>query len=392
MYDPEYLARSDATALDPIVLPLSRKSRLHREHRQDGVFGVLRDVSPEGYGLALLETRLGRELSPIERLEAAFGDAVGNIEVCDDIEHKVAYRPVAMADLLAVLEGLPETAQASRAVREAHGVQGTTLGGERPKLTVLHRGQQWIAKFRERGDAHNSPLREYLAMRSARACDIHTPDVEFMQVGPHPIYLIARFDRHVQDDGKVQRCGYASAHTLLGLDSAATRGDPQRSYPYLAAELRRWCAGPDRDVRPMQRELWRRMAFNALCGNGDDHPRNHGVRHVDGAWELAPAFDIAPFVRFDEYLAMRVTRDGYSDATRWALLRDCESFQYTEDEAGAYLDAALRLLTSTWESERARLGLEVKDAQSPTPGDWLDAPPPADLQPKRYPRARHRST
>jgi serine/threonine-protein kinase HipA len=141
----------------------------------------------------------------------------------------------------------------------------------------------------------------------------------------------------------------------------------------------------------MQRELWRRMAFNALCGNGDDHPRNHGVRYVDGAWELAPAFDVSPYVRFEGRLAMRVTRDGHSDATRWALLRNCESFQVTEEDAGAYLDTATGLLTSTWESERARLGFEARDAPTPTPEAWLGAAPPESLPAKRYPRVRHRN-
>lgn len=390
VYDPAYPTLAKAFPLDPGLLPFSRASRVYTETRQDGLFGVLRDISPEGYGLALLEALHGRELSPPERLEAALGDGVGGLEVCEDIARKIAFRPFALPALRELLEQLPETAQANRAVRAAYDIPGTTLGGERPKMTVLHHAQHWIAKFQERGDAHNSPLREYLAMRAAQACGIRTARVEFLQVGAHPVLLVERFDRFVQSDGEVQRRGYASAHTLLGLDNTATRGDAQRSYPYLAAELQRWCGAEGIDTADLKRELWRRMAFNALCGNGDDHPRNHGVRHVEGRWELAPAFDISPYPRFNGYLAMRVTRDGYSDATRWALLRDCESFQCTEEEARAYLDAAPGQLIEAWERERTRLGFRPEDAPTPASATWFNTPAPADLPPKRYPRARRK--
>lgn len=390
VYDPAYPALGNAFPLDPVQLPFLRASRVFRETRQDGLFGVLRDASPEGYGLALLETLHGRELSPLDRLELALGDGVGAVEVCDDITGKIAFQPVASSALRDLLADLPDTAQASRAVREVHGIQGTSLGGERPKMTVLHRAQHWIAKLRERGDAHDSPLREYLAMRAAQACGVHTARVEFLQAGLHPVLLVERFDRRVPAAGTVERSAYASAHTLLGLDSTATRGDAQRSYPYLAAELQRWCGAEGADTAGMQRELWRRMAFNALCGNGDDHPRNHGVRHCNGRWELAPAFDISPYPRFNGHLAMRVTRDGHSDAASWALLRDCQTFRYTEEEARAWLEAAPGQLVDAWERERAGLGVRQQDAPTPVPETWLNAPPPADLPPRRHPRVRRR--
>src|SRR5690606_38259394 len=102
------------------------------------------------------------------------------------------------------------------------------------------------------------------------------------------------------------------------------------------------------------------------------------------------AFDISPYPRFNGYLAMRVTRDGHSDAARWALMRDCESFHYTEDEARAYLDAAPGQLVDAWERERAGLGFRAEDAPTPAVETWFNTPAPADLAPKRYPRARRK--
>lgn len=225
-------------------------------------------------------------------------------------------------------------------------------------------------------------------MRAARAAGIDAAEVEFHRDGAHQVTAVKRFDRAVQGDTQVLRHGFASAHTLLRLDSTTLRGDPARSYPYLAAELQRWCGAEGVDVKAMKRELWRRMAFNAICGNGDDHPRNHGVLCVDGRWALSPAYDIAPYITFNGSLAMSITRDGHMRAARWALLRDCDTFGYEEDEARAWIDCAVDTMTRTWEVEREAKGYRPDDAPTPCPAQWLGAPPPADLRRKRRPRAR----
>lgn len=388
VYDSDFMAQDGAGPLDPVNLPFSRSKRPHRETKQKGLFGVLRDASPEGYGLTLLETIEGRALDPIARLEVALGDGVGAIEVCEDIQRKLAFQPTSFSDFLVRLIDTPEGVAPSRVVRDLHGAVGTTLGGERPKMTVLHEGQLWIAKLQDRGDVPNSPLREFLAMRSARACGVNSADVEFRQAGLHQVVAVRRFDREVRDDFRTLRHGFASAHTMLRLDSTATRGDPQRSYPYLAFELQRWCGAKSVDVLEMKRELWRRMAFNAICGNGDDHPRNHGVVCIGGRWALSPAYDIAPYISFGGALAMSITREGHMQAARWALLRDCETFGYSEEEAGRHLDLAVDAMKAAWESEREALGFAPGDAPTPQPEKWLESAPPAGLTPKRRPRAR----
>lgn len=85
-------------------------------------------------------------------------------------------------------------------------------------------------------------------MLLARACGVEPAAVEFCRAGPHQVVVVKRFDRLVRDDHQVLRHGFASAQTLLRLDGSATRGDPQRSYPYLAAEVQRWCGADGADV------------------------------------------------------------------------------------------------------------------------------------------------
>jgi serine/threonine-protein kinase HipA len=367
VYDPPYRARPGALALDPLNLPFTRSARGWTETRQGGLFGVFRDASPEGFGLALLEQLQGQALTdPLQRLELSEGDAVGAVEVCDDIERKQAFQAPTSQALMDFLRGLPPERPSSQAVRGVKGLHGTSLGGERPKLTVMHQGQLWIAKLQDRGDPPHAPLREYLAMRLAARCGLQVAEVAFQRVGEErELLLVRRFDREVDAQGRTLRRLYASAHTVLRLDHP-TRGDRSRSYVALAHELQRWCGRSDVDSSELKRELWRRMAFNALCGNGDDHPRNHGLLFKDGRWGLADAFDIAPYITFSGTLAMAITRDGRSEATQANLLRDCALFGYREDEARQFLRASRDLIVQAWPQELVACGYR---------GDELPLPP-----------------
>lgn len=365
-YDDDYRARSDALALDAFNLPFTRARRGLKETKQGGLFGVFRDASPEGYGLALLEQMRGATLSdPLQRLEWSEGDSAGAIAVCDDVAAKMAFRPPSSGELLDALERLPPERASSQAARDVKGLQGTSLGGERPKLTVLHKGQYWIAKLQDRGDPPHAPLREGIAMRLARRCGIDAAEVEFAAIADRELLLVRRFDRHVDEQGKVRRRLYASAHTVLRLD-AQTRGERQRSYIAFAHELQRWCGCADVDAAELRRELWRRMAFNALCGNGDDHPRNHALVHREGRWRLSPAFDIAPYLTFSGTLAMAITRDGSSVASTENLLATCENFAWERGDAARYLEAAQATIAAGWPEELAACG--YPPGATPAPG------------------------
>ncbi|WP_343628911.1 type II toxin-antitoxin system HipA family toxin, partial [Roseateles sp.] len=287
---------ADGPALDPVHLALASRVRTIKETKQHGLFGVIRDAKPEGYGLDLLShiRKVGVD-DHMSVLEEAEGDSVGAIAVCDDVSRKQDFHSPPSQDLLAILGHIPDTRPASDAVREVKGIVGTSAGGERPKLTVLHEGQQWLAKLQDRGDRPHSPLREFVAMRVARALGVNAAEVQFKRVDQREVILVRRFDRHVDERGVVTRRLYASAHTVLGLDKQP-RGSRERSYVALALELRRWGgrAGEDTVIED-QRELFRRLVVNAVLANGDDHPRNTGLLFVDGAWRLSPAFDIAPY-------------------------------------------------------------------------------------------------
>jgi len=346
--------------IDPLRLPLTRSTRAATETANNGVFGVFRDASPEGFGLALLERKIGWSLDELDRLEQAPGDSVGAIEIGDDISHKLEWCPPPMQRLIDALKNLPETRGDGAAAREASGLPGTSMGGERPKLTVMHEDHWWLAKLQDRGDLPHYPAREYVAMQLAARCGIEAAPVQFHRAGEREFIVVKRFDRSWSDAG-MTRHAFASAHTVLHLGRGEVRGDRVRSYPGFAHELRRWCGAPGVDIVAMQRELWRRMTFNALIGNGDDHPRNHAVLHRNGHWGLSPAYDIVPHPQHGGTLAMAMTREGTAIVNVENVLRACENFGYDPEEARIDLQMMAQRVMDGWESVLRETGFEPGD-------------------------------
>ena len=122
----------------------------------------------------------------------------------------------------------------------------------------------------------------------ARECGIHAVESKLTTIGDRDALLVKRFDRNKTDDG-YQRARMLSALTLLRAEDTHTDRS-KWSYVLLAEELRRISAQPKADGP----ELFRRMCFNALISNGDDHPRNHAVIAMEKDWKLSPAYDLTP--------------------------------------------------------------------------------------------------
>jgi serine/threonine-protein kinase HipA len=367
---------------------MTRAKRPHRETRLDGLFGVFRDARPEGFGLGLLEQALAVDsIGPMVRLEQCEGDSVGAVAVCDNVERKSNFVAPVLDDLLDCLGRLPADQPSSHVVPVLKGTGGTGLGGERPKVTVLHKGQLWIAKLQDEGDAPHTPLREFIAMHLAPECGVDTSEVEFHAVGWREVVLVKRFDRVVLPSGGITRHLYASAHTVLRL-AAETRGDRQRSYAALAAMMDRWCGARDLDPTVYRQELWRRVAYNSLCGNFDDHPRNHGLVHRDGRWVLSPAFDISPYIRPSGVFSMAVTQEGKSLATAQALLSAAPIFDWDPEDARAHLLHCREVLLRRWPEAVLALGFDATAAPYLDPA-WLGSIETADLLPRRRVRSHN---
>jgi serine/threonine-protein kinase HipA len=165
-----------------------------------------------------------------------------------------------------------------------HDADGNFLGGMWPKCMIIDVNNQLaIGKFPSVGDSRSVTRGEVLVMHLAHLAGIEVAPARILDVEGIPVATIGRFDRTA--DGK--RIANLSAASML----QASR-EEDRSYFEIADIIRSQCAAPINDLRA----LWRRMVFNLLVNNVDDHLQNHGFLYVEKTqWRLAPAFDLNPF-------------------------------------------------------------------------------------------------
>lgn len=380
-YAEAYASRRDAVSLDPRQLHLTSSRRGVQISHKDGLPGVVRDAMPAGYGADRLDAGAERKLTPLELLELGVPDSCGAIEVCRDMQRKLDWVPHQYSQLKDIIALLRADEPASRAIRTLNDDASTSAGGERPKVTIQDEGCMYLVKMQARSDIAFLPNKEFVVMSMANSCDINTPRVRLEQVGEHTVYLCQRFDR-AGDPRKPARSLYASAHTVLRLDIDAVKGDPKRSYLGLADEMRVWCRSSPRRDHDLQ-ELWRRMVFNALVGNSDDHPKNHGLLFEEGCWGLAPAFDITPLVDFKGVLSMATGADGSSAASAERFLAASERFGVSVEDAGAWLKNASTYVAGTWEGAMRETGVneaEIRATESAFSFALKLASEPADLE------------
>lgn len=164
---------------------------------------------------------------------------------------------------------------------------GSSLGGARPKASVVdEKGHLWLAKFPSSSDEKNTGAWEMVLHELAQACGIYVSEARLQKFsGKHHTFLSKRFDR--TDEQK--RIHFASAMTLLGLEDGMNYVEGV-GYLDLVGFIMQHSADAKIDLE----QLWRRMAFNVLVSNTDDHLRNHGFILTPRGWRLSPAYDMNP--------------------------------------------------------------------------------------------------
>lgn len=365
VYGRSYLENLRAVPIDPVELKLSRNT--YETVRLNGVFGALRDASPDFWGRRVIEKHAQKSM---------LGEMDYLLESPDDRAGALGFglNPTPPAPLRAFnktldLEKLQEVAEelindeipndpAAPQVQELL-LLGTSMGGARPKAIVQDDEGLWIAKFNRPDDRWNNTCVEHAMLRLARRCGITTAESRVETVGGKDVLLIKRFDRERSDAG-YRRARMISGLTALRADEAAdTRS--RWSYVLLVEELRRFVAEPQKDAR----ELFRRMCFNALISNLDDHPRNHAFLAKDLNWALSPAYDLtpSPVVSQDRRdLAMECGDQGrFANAKN--ILSQHARFLLDKEEAERII-AKMREEVSHWYDVVRACGVSQADAET----------------------------
>jgi serine/threonine-protein kinase HipA len=226
---------------------------------------------------------------------------------------------------------------------------GSSLGGARPKASVRDRdGRLAIAKFPNRSDEVSVELWEALALRLAAKAGIPVPEWRLEHAGEKPVMLLRRFDR-----GPNGRVPFLSAMSML-----AARDNETHSYLEFADILRQYGAAPDEDMRA----VWRRIVFNILISNTDDHLRNHGFLWVGPAgWRLSPAYDLNP-VPIDIKPRVLSTAIDTGDATASLdLALDVAGYFGLAKRDARKVAAEVGKAVALWRKEAARIGIGASE-------------------------------
>lgn len=368
VYGRTYLARANAVPLDPIHLPLQRGT--FQTAARAGIFGALRDSSPDAWGRRVIERQLGKtRLSEIDYLLHSPEDRVGaqsfGLGAAPPAPVRDFNRVLQLQTLFEIARALDEQPGIRMPVALRHQIDtvlhpGTSLGGARPKNVVEDDDGLWIAKFPRKDDRWNYAAVEAGMLALARRCGIRTPPARVERVGGSAVLLVKRFDRErTADGGAYARHRMVSGLTVLDADEM---DHSTWSYLVLADELRRWShrIGEDR------RELYCRMVFNALVSNTDDHPRNHAFIAPGRDWQLAPAYDLMPTPMpgsHERDLAMECGR-GSRRASRVNLLTGAPRFGLTVDEVGQEIDRLKAIVSREWAAEVRRAGGSAADCDA----------------------------
>lgn len=294
-YVRSYLDRKDALPLSPVDLPsLSSNVILSPPGRNEGVFGVFRDALPDYWGRLVHASNNAIPLSDVTNIGLMRHPdplRMGALDFSSEStipESRAIQEVCRLEDLMQATQAILDGNEGSLDPEKRRLLlQGTSLGGARPKATVFHEGRLWLAKFPAKDDRYDHPRVEMALSDMARASGIETSNTRLISLADgRAVFLSERFDRepHPKKEGIFFRKGFISALTLLGLEEME---NPLGSYPLITDEARKVGinCGP---------ELYRRMLFNIAVRNSDDHLRNHGFIREGIRWKISPAYDLMP--------------------------------------------------------------------------------------------------
>ena len=236
---------------------------------------------------------------------------------------------------------------------------GSPLGGAKPKALIDIDGEQWVIKFFN-NEPVDTPLIEHATMTLAERAGITVAKTLVIHLAGANALLIRRFDRE-----RNRRIHSLSAGTAIRA-ATASGVEPEMGYPELARILRRVGIAKDDINQRDARELFRRMVFNILIDNTDDHEKNHSLLVINplenGRLKLAPAYDVLPTNSGQGYQEFICGAQG-RDSTLENAMSQCEAFGLLPAEAAAEVVAVIDSV-NTWQAHFAQAGVAERDIES----------------------------
>ena len=327
--------------------------------------GAVDDARPDRWGEKVIRFVVKpKRLSLMEYLYYAGDDRFGALGVSTS---SGTYSPQAVSPLprLDDAQQLSEVAAKIEASEPISALEakiiraGGSLGGAKPKTLIDINGEQWVIKFFN-GEPVDTPLIEHATMTLARRAGITVAETQVIHLAGAHAVAVRRFDR---EPGR--RIHSISAGTAIRAATASGR-EPEMGYPELARILRRVGITQDDINQRDARELFRRMVFNILIDNTDDHEKNHALLVanplVNGRLKLAPAYDVLPTNSgqgFQEFICGAQGRES----TLANAMSQCDAFGLLPAQAAAEVVAVIDTV-NTWQEHFAHAGVSPRDIAS----------------------------
>ncbi len=359
-YDAEWLQRSDRFALEPA---LQLGPGAFHTPADKPIFGAIGDSAPDRWGRMLMRRAERRRAERAGETPRTLREIDYLLMVSDEARQgalRFALEPG--GPFLAAKDAtpIPPLVELPRLLSAAEHVVGETdsdedlrlllapgssLGGARPKASVRDNdGQLAIAKFPHQDDEIDAVRWEAVALGLAGKAGIPVPEWRILAAAEKLILLLRRFDR-----AGGLRIPFLSAMSMLGANDNETR-----SYLEFVDALRQYGAAPKSDMHT----LWRRIAFNILISNTDDHLRNHGFLYqgTDG-WRLAPAYDLNPVPVDIKPRVLATTIDLDDGTASLGLALDVAEYFELDGRQAREIARQVGQVVSGWRDEAAGLGL-----------------------------------
>jgi serine/threonine-protein kinase HipA len=315
--------------------------------------GCIRDAAPDAWGRrVIINMKLGLKsastdtavLDELTYLLESGSDRIGALDFQRSPSEYVprAANNVSMEELIKSAErvekGVPLTAELDQAL-----FHGSSIGGARPKALIQDQGKKYVAKFSSSTDLYSVVKAEFIAMRLAALAGLNIAPVKLARAANKDVVLIERFDR-IPKGNDWTRKAMVSALTLFGLDDMMAR---YASYETLAEIIRHHFTDPKDTLR----ELFARLVFNILCGNTDDHARNHAAFWNGKELTLTPAYDICPQGRAGNEASQSMLISGNNNLSQLkTCLESAHNFLLPKEEARAIFEKLITAIEKNWET------------------------------------------
>ncbi len=315
--------------------------------------GCIRDAAPDAWGRRIIINKklglkgTGTDTANLDELTYLLESGSDRIGALDFQLSPTEYVPrtannVSIDELIdsaqRVEQGIPLTPDLDQAL-----FHGSSIGGARPKALIEEDGVKYIAKFSASADLYSVVKAEFIAMKLASMAGLDVALVKMTSAANKDVLLIQRFDREYTKSGWIRKA-MVSALTLFGLDDMMAR---YASYETFAEIIRHRFTDPKDTLK----ELFSRLIFNILCGNTDDHARNHAA-FWDGKYlSLTPAYDICPQGRSGNEASQAMLISGSNNLSKIkTCLESAHNFLLAKEDAIEIFEHQRSVIEQNWDA------------------------------------------